>query len=220
MTSYIDLHAHSQFTDSQFICVLNCMPESVAPEGFFTVGLHPWFVREEALDRDMERLKQLSLLPNCVAIGEAGLDARKGAAMEWQILAWKKQIEWSVETNKSLIVHSVGTIHEIVYWSKKYPNHPWWILHDYHGNRVQTRDLLRHRIAFSLGPRLLDPRQAELDWWQVISRDRLFFETDDSGLFVGEVYLRASQLYRVEEESLRKQVMQNFKHCIYGGELA
>ena len=73
---------------------------------YATVGVHPHDV-EEMTEEDLERLKELSVHPKVVAIGEIGLDyyydhSPREKQKEW----FKKQLELAKELSLPIVIHS------------------------------------------------------------------------------------------------------------------
>ena len=59
---------------------------------WFSLGVHPW--NSHIYQRSINFLEHLNL-PNCLAIGEIGLDKLKGPDFNTQTLVFEKQIELS-----------------------------------------------------------------------------------------------------------------------------
>ena len=83
------------------------------PEGFYCLGVHPWFVEEHGAG-DLEQLEQtLAEHPDrCVAIGECGLDRLRGDLDE-QWPWFEAQIALAKRQDWPLIIHSVKTHDEV-----------------------------------------------------------------------------------------------------------
>lgn len=83
------------------------------PEGFYCLGIHPWFVQEHGAD-DLELLEQtLAARPErCVALGECGLDRLRGSLKE-QWPWFEAQLALAGRQDWPLIVHSVKTHDEV-----------------------------------------------------------------------------------------------------------
>ncbi|MFM7216548.1 MAG: TatD family hydrolase, partial [Bacteroidota bacterium] len=72
----IDIHSHNLAWDERNIKIVNILSDfsSIPDSGYFSVGLHPWNLKMEDLDKQFEDLQQALTLSNVVAIGECGLD--------------------------------------------------------------------------------------------------------------------------------------------------
>jgi len=80
------------------------------PSIYPTVGIHP---HDATLEFDMDRLRQLALEPEVVAIGETGLDfyrdwSPKDSQYEW----FEGQIDLAKELGKPLVIHSRSAAQE------------------------------------------------------------------------------------------------------------
>ena len=73
-----------------------------------TCGVHPYHAGEEPLNtlEQLEELRQLITLPQCLGVGECGLDYSEGfPSNEVQLKCFEEQIKLSVEFNKPLYLH-------------------------------------------------------------------------------------------------------------------
>lgn len=92
------------------------------PSIYHSVGLHPHDINKSYVI-NKERIIQLSNYPNCVAIGETGLDFSLNSnvqARDLQVKNFIMHIEAALETNKPLIIHSRNAEQECVNLIKKY----------------------------------------------------------------------------------------------------
>jgi len=74
---HFNLHTH-KFTNNPSITELvNQYPwEFDAATPFYSIGIHPWYIKEERLTSDLETITQKLQLKQCLAQGECGLDKR------------------------------------------------------------------------------------------------------------------------------------------------
>ena len=166
---------------------------------FYSVGIHPWnagVVRPS----DIRTLRRLARDERVLAIGETGLDSvhigyewvevpgRKEPEIRQTVPSAQKQMELlrlhidlSEELCKPLILHVVKRYPEIMNLRRVLrPSQP-WIIHGYRGKPGLARDLLRLGFYLSYGEKFNPASVA------VTPPDRLLFETDESGLTVGEI---------------------------------
>lgn len=78
-----------------------------------TVGLHPWDTARREAGDFIEELSHLLTLPQCVALGECGLDRRRGAELPLQRQYFTRQIELAQRMGKSLVIHCVAAWSEL-----------------------------------------------------------------------------------------------------------
>jgi TatD DNase family protein len=78
------------------------------PENPFSAGLHPWYLDEFETPKEViSFLDQHAAHPNCVAIGECGLDYFKlNHSQEQQMMVFETILKWR-KINKPLVIHSV-----------------------------------------------------------------------------------------------------------------
>ena len=83
------------------------------PEGFYCLGIHPWFVEEHrAIDLDLLERTLAARPDRCVALGECGLDRLRGNLDE-QWPWFEAQLTLARRQDWPLIIHSVKTHDEI-----------------------------------------------------------------------------------------------------------
>lgn len=75
-----DIHAHTRTGERILTSVRPAeMPAHPEPGTWYSVGIHPWDTSEPISDRDWTLIETLASHPQVAAIGEAGLDAGRGA---------------------------------------------------------------------------------------------------------------------------------------------
>jgi TatD DNase family protein len=65
-------------------------------------------------------------------------------------------------------------------------------------------------VFFSFGKQLLQPSSNAIQWLSACPLDRVFFETDDSGVEIDSIYQAASLLLQLPEARLAEQVIANW----------
>jgi len=90
--------------------------------GTYSTGLHPWFLHEDSLDKEMNRLKIASKNKQVVAIGETGLDKVCNTNMKLQQKAFSEQIIWANEICMPMIIHCVRAYEEVLHMLLKHKN--------------------------------------------------------------------------------------------------
>jgi TatD DNase family protein len=65
-------------------------------------------------------------------------------------------------------------------------------------------------VFFSFGKQLLQPGSNAAHWLSACPADRVFFETDDSGMEIGSIYQAASLLLQLPVAKLADQVIANW----------
>ena len=103
--------------------IVNCFPKSFVPqtEGWYSVGIHPWYIASFAasLNDSKARFEELLDHPQVLAVGEAGLDKLAEAPLTLQIEVFEYQARLAEEANKPLIIHLVKAVDELLKLKQK-----------------------------------------------------------------------------------------------------
>lgn len=169
---------------------------------FCSVGLHPWFVREDNLAASELWLKAHAVLPSICAIGEAGLD-RSDTPWPLQESAFRFCIEISEVAGKPLVIHCVRAYNEVIRIKKEIgPVQP-WIFHGFNKHPDTAQMLLREGCFLSFGAALLNENSRSAEALRQTPEDRFFLETDDAGeVGIETIYERATEIRGISVERL------------------
>ncbi|HEV7620443.1 MAG TPA: TatD family hydrolase [Flavisolibacter sp.] len=115
---------------------------------FSMMGLHPCSVKEDYL-KELEIVKDYLAKMKFIAVGEIGLDFYwdKTYSRE-QYLAFKQQIEWALEYNLPISIHSRNATDECIEVVKAYPGIR-GVFHCFSGTYEQAREV--QDIGFLMG---------------------------------------------------------------------
>ena len=213
---YVDIHRHpplSNDNDDVISIVDISSPDaradlqSVHPARSY--GIHPWFLTEENAAPQLLQLERLLQNDAIVAIGEVGLDAVRGAGMETQQRVFEKVISLSEQYQKPLIIHCVKAWDKLLSLHKNHKATRTWIIHGFHGNYELASQLLKRKMMLSFGAKLLKDDRLQAVFAK-IPIDSLFLETDDAEVAIADVYLAAATIRKLEMESLKPVVFENF----------
>jgi TatD DNase family protein len=95
-----DFHHHNR---ENTYGIYNLEPKEIVTDKKFSVGIHPKDI-DENWEENFEKIKEISLLPNCVAIGECGLDGLISVNENLQ----KKRSKFFGQTkSKNLLLYTV-----------------------------------------------------------------------------------------------------------------
>jgi TatD DNase family protein len=143
------------------------------------MGLHPCSVKENYLDELIVVKKWLDKR-KFIAIGEIGMDLYwdKTFVAEQEI-AFKKQIDWALEYNYSIVIHCRNAFDEIFEILQSYPKLPKGIFHCFSGDVEQAQKILALK-NFKLGiGGVLTFKNSGLDKVvEALSIDDIVLETD------------------------------------------
>lgn len=198
---YIDIHTHSNFSTNESIVVRNLSLSegenftALDEEGFVSVGIHPWDI--EKLDEDwFVRLQKVVEDKRIAMIGECGLDKNIETELELQKDIFTKQIQLSESIKKPLIIHCVGRFNELIELKKIHNPFQKWIIHGFRGKPQLAEQLLRAGFDLSFGEKF-NPESVE-----ITPVERIFVETDESTVPVGQIYEQIAEIKGCKVEEL------------------
>jgi TatD DNase family protein len=204
---YFNIHRHSPAKDLEETAIINIFPKQEVPGNhLYSVGLHPWYVFENVLNRDLKLVEQKGV--NAAAIGECGLDRSCDLPFELQLNVLRAQVEIAAALVKPLIIHCVRAYPELIAEKKKYGDKLAWIVHGFRGYPEMASQLIDHGLYLSFGEALLRDRHLGAILASV-PEDRYFLETDESSLSIGEIYGKAALLRKTDIETILLQQRQN-----------
>ncbi len=215
VTDILDIHTHKQEVDSQGKSIIN-YPDQLSdrmihPEkGYsYSVGIHPWELREQNVRQQLSSLRQQLQEKRFVAVGEAGLDKLAAASMELQLAVFKEQVKLSEKCGLPLIIHCVKAMEELLAVKKEYrPRQP-WIWHGFRGKPEQAVQLLKKGFYLSFGEYFPD------ETMRIVPDEYLFLETDNSLLDIENILCRAAKVRGVEVAVLREVIRRNIQNVFF-----
>lgn len=209
----LDIHTHrAPEVPSQAIVNVR-FPEPFHPEPgrYYSVGIHPWDVHlfdENQVDWNL--FAELVAHPQVLAVGECGMDKKVSKDLLLrQERIFSRQLRVAQDLQKPIVIHNVRAS-GILRLCKQYSNSliP-WIQHGFRGNESAVSRAWDCRFMVSFGP--VYNEEALLS----VPMDRLFLETDDSGVDIHEVYRRAAATLGVPVEKLTERVQQNIQRVFF-----
>lgn len=202
-----DFHTHQVKSSA---VVFNDASTPIPETGFFSVGIHPWQV-DIHWDERLQEIQQISKHNlQVLAIGEAGFDRLKGPETPLQKAAFYAQARWAKTLEIPLILHCVKAHDLLLEYFKSDPNPPVIIWHGWNLKPDLARLLLPNPLYFSFGRHLLSPESNAAKWLFECPRDRIFLETDDSGLEIDSIYKAASLILRLPVEEVAELTVANW----------
>lgn len=192
------------------------------------IGLHPEEVRadwSEVLCRMRSRLEPGHPF---IAIGEVGLDYYWSREFEKeQLMAFERQVEWSVETRLPLMIHCRKGQNEMVQMLRHYAAQlPGGVFHCFTGNEREAEELLQfERFAIGIGG-VLTFKKSHLPEVlpAAVPLDRIVLETDspymapvpmrgqrNESAYVKYVLQRMAEAYLVDEQTVATVTTDNAK---------
>ncbi|MBS4071201.1 TatD family hydrolase [Algoriphagus aquatilis] len=175
-----------------------------------SMGIHPWYLDLHWEQKLIQIQAASQTSDQVVAIGEAGFDRIKGPEISLQKGAFYAQARWASALDIPLILHCVKGHDLLLEYLKSEKNPPAIIWHGWNQKPELAKQLLSFPVYFSFGKHLLQEHSNATEWLKGCPIDRLFFETDDSGLEIDSIYRAASLILRLPVEKLARQAVFNW----------
>lgn len=176
---------------------------------FYSIGIHPWELSYENVEKQWERMKQLRISEQVIAIGETGLDKLAEAPMHLQLITFRAQVEAAEKSRLPLIIHCVKAMEELLAIKKEFRVKQPWIWHGFRGKPEQAKQLLKLGFYLSFGEYYPDESMV------VVPPERLFLETDNSRLDIEVLLQQAAKVRGVEVEALRETIQENVQNVFF-----
>lgn len=220
MEKYIDIHTHHVNIEWGQLAILNyVMPLNEIPSAqYFSAGWHPWYLNGFSENECKSEFKKLASYKNFVAVGECGLDRKKGNNWDEQILAFETQLEIAKEYKKPLILHAVKSYSDLLQLLKMHQFENKILIHGFIGNEQVIRQFSTFDTYFSFGKSIFNDQSKSIESLKTVAAEKIFLETDDSNFSISDIYLRAATIRQVSVEELSRITRNNFRKFI-GDEL-
>lgn len=213
---YLDIHRHGSYPHKDVILIRNLFPDQTGElenPGYYSVGLHPWHLKEENYAQQLEILKKAANEPKVIAIGEAGLDKVIEVPFDLQMKVFKQQVEIAESVQKPLIIHCVRSYNDILFLRKNSNQKIPWIFHWFNSNQQTARELIKKNCYLSFGHMLFNDKSKAHRIFPLLPGERIFLETDDAGNTIFEIYERAASLRATTIDRLKDMLIHNFETC-------
>ncbi|MDR2927577.1 MAG: TatD family hydrolase [Cytophagaceae bacterium] len=211
--NYIDIHTHKLLHNGEALSVFNhrlkCFDKSEIFNGFYSIGLHPWDIESE---NDTGLTDETADDKNLCFIGECGFDKNIAAPYQVQEKIFISHVEMSEKMQKPLMIHCVGYFNEIINLSKQLQHAQKWIVHGFTGHPQLALHLLAAGFMLSFGKALFNASGKAVAAFCAIPAGTFFLETDDCEYSIRDIYKRAGVLRGIGEQSLKTEIMNNFKN--------
>lgn len=211
---FINIHTHSLQTKSSVSQIYSHpINRDLPSEGFFSIGMHPWHIEENKLERVLSSLMELVTHPNVIAIGEIGLDRAIEAKYELQEQFFKAQLTVSEYFKKPVIIHSVKAHSDLLFIHKSGSYKMPWIIHGFNAHKKTADQLIKANFYLSFGEALMNEQSKAFEVFPLIPTKQIFLETDDSSYSIEEIYEKAASLKKMKVEQLKQKIADNFQSC-------
>lgn len=207
----IDFHTHHHTESDDVISVINQYPNQYVSKFKLTsVGIHPWFIDVDTIDRELSILEDIIQNQDCVAIGECGLDKNTEVSFRLQRAVFRKQLRLAEEYQKPVIIHCVSSFQQVIadksaLVSEDLP----LIIHGFAKKVEMAHQLIDHGFYLSFGSNLLKSKTLQNAFINS-SRDRIFLETGSHDETILEIYKFAAELLELSITELNEQITANY----------
>jgi TatD DNase family protein len=214
---FVNIHCHKsgfgQVVSIENVFVQNRQTNS--PNGFYSLGLHPWHILEIPIDFDLDDtlIHFIKIDKTLIAIGEIGLDHAIAIPIETQIKIFEQQLLVAQTFDLPVIIHCVRAYSELLHCKKRLGITIPMIIHDYYGNLQTTKELEKHGFYFSFGKQFSLKNDHAIQASKVLSLDKIFLETDESDFEIENVYSFLSKYRNIPMQIIQNQVYTNFLNC-------
>jgi len=208
---YFNLHTHQYTNQPDVLELVNQYPQEFdVAIPFYSIGIHPLFINENRLESDFKVVNEKLALPECLALGECGLDKRSETPFEVQQLVFEKQLALAEKHQKPVVIHCVAAFQELIEIKKRLKISVPMIVHGFSKKVELAKQLIDNGFYVSFGKNLL--RYPELESvFKSIPNDRFLLETDMIEEGIQEVYALAAKYKNLKLNELQEIVNGNYK---------
>ncbi|MCD0469690.1 TatD family hydrolase [Flavobacterium sp. JAS] len=208
---FFNFHTHQFTNQSNILELVNQYPQEFdASIPYYSIGIHPWYIKEDQIDTDLKIIEEKLQTKNCLALGECGLDKRIEIPLEQQIIVFEKQLALAEKYQKPVVIHCVAAFQEVIAIRKKMKISVPMIIHGFSKNSQIAEQLIKAGFYISFGKHLL--RNHELKTvFKEIPNDRFFLETDTIEENIKQVYELASEYKNITIKELQDIILSNFR---------
>jgi TatD DNase family protein len=207
---FFNLHTHQFSNQLDVVELVNQYPHEFDDSiPLYSIGIHPLYIDENRLESDFQILEQKLELPECLALGECGLDKRAETSFEVQQSVFERQLAFAEKHRKPLVIHCVAAFQELIEIKKKLKISVPMIIHGFSKKVELAKQLIDNGFYVSFGKNLL--RNPELESvFKSIPNDRFFLETDTIEEGIEDVYALAAKYKEIELSELQEIVNNNY----------
>jgi len=207
-----DVHSHNRHPDSLTVYQAD-IGEAIQEGTLYSLGIHPMGKSDNSI-LFLTKLDQHLEHPDCVAIGESGLDKNSTISLETQQELFRAQMELSVKHQLPVIIHCVGRWNELeLLFKEKIAGSPEWIIHGFRKTKLAQK-FLDLGACLSFGKALLYDKHLQ-ELVPHLPMERIFLETDDEAFDIQLLYDKLAELKSLPLQTITEQVYANFNRVFY-----
>lgn len=216
---FFNFHTHKFKNQPNVLELVNQYPNEFDKSIlFYSIGIHPWYIKEDQIEEHLKIIEEKLQTQNCLAIGECGLDKRIEIPFEQQIIVFEKQLALAEKYKKPVVIHCVAAFQEVIAIKKKMKISVPMIIHGFSKNSQIANQLIAAGFYLSFGKYLL--RNPDLKTvFENIPNDRFFLETDTIEEGIQHVYNVASEYKNITIRELQEVISSNFNNVFQDNNL-
>lgn len=203
-----NIHTHHPSTEADTLAIFNQKIEAIdftVPH--FSLGIHPWSIDSSLIQVQLSRIEAHINHPNCLALGECGLDKKIEIPLSLQEEVLVEQLLLAEKNKKAVILHVVSAYQEIIALKKRLNITVPLLVHGFNKHQQVAESLWKNGFYLSFGPALLQNKKVQ-DTFSSVPKDFVFLETDnDTTSSIADVYAKAAEL----QPNIEQVVESNFK---------
>ena len=216
---FINIHTHSSSNKATVLDIVNQYPASFdATATHFSIGIHPWYINEGMLEEELKIIETKLQLPNCLALGECGLDKRRETSIDIQLNVFEAQLLLAEKYQKPVIIHCVAAFQELIALKQKLNISVPMVIHGFSKNEQLAQQLLKQGFYLSFGKYLIKNPELE-SVFKSIPNEHFFLETDTIEEGIEQVYALAAKYKNIDVVTLQQIVTTNFNTVFKNGRM-
>ena len=204
---YINIHTHHLSKDNGVFLFNNRFgfDTELYLEKYFSIGIHPWDADLQVSTSDFEKIIQH---PNCLAIGECGLDKVIDVDLELQKNIFISQLDLAVKFQKPVLIHCVKAFDELIKICSSYHSKIPLVIHGFNKSFQLAKQLTDKGFYISLNHSVFKKEDVDFD---VLPLEKLFLETDNNEfILIEDVYKAAAASFHINTDDLKEKIYSNF----------
>ncbi|MCL6461614.1 MAG: TatD family hydrolase [Flavobacterium micromati] len=207
---FFNLHTHKYTNQDSVLELVNQYPQEFdGAIPCYSIGIHPWYIVKDRVEVDLAIIESKLKEPNCLAIGECGLDKRIEIPIELQQMVFERQLLLAQKYNKAVVIHCVAAFQEVIETKKRLNISVPMIIHGFSKNGQVANQLIANGFHISFGKYLLQKKELE-EVFINIPNDRIFLETDTIEEGIETVYQLAANYKGITVLKIQEIINSNF----------
>ena len=203
----IDIHTHASGNPETWVLGNIYKNFSEPPAGFYSAGLHPWFIETDTWRNELQQVKELANSSRMLAVGECGLDRICATDYNLQKEVFEAQIRLANELDKPLILHCVRAHEEMLQILAVNNNRVPTVFHGFNRGQQLAEKIIEKGYCLSFGKALQHQRVQHI--LAGVPPGQFFLETDGEDISIDNIYDYASAARNLSREHLLLQIQQN-----------